>query len=180
MKDILSPSELEHLSQVIAEAEKKTSGELRLIIVRQSSRLGHALPLLWLSLVALGLIVLWEERHLLPPVAAAWAVPALLIISALVSWPLSRWSTLRRWLTPVADLRGSVWARAELEFHREGLGGTKGSTGILLFLSLLEHQAVVLADKGIASRLDPSTWDGVVRMILEGPKTGKWAKASEL
>ena len=48
-----------------------------------------------------------------------------------------------------------------------------------MFISLLEHQAVVLADKGIASRLEANIWNEVVATMLEGPRTGHWADCIE-
>ena len=46
MKKILTPSELEQLAGVIAEQEKKTDGEIRLVIIGRSVRGGHELLLL--------------------------------------------------------------------------------------------------------------------------------------
>ncbi len=73
-----------------------------------------------------------------------------------------------------------VWKRAQLEFHDEGLDGTRARTGILIMLSLMEHQAVVLADKAIASKLDAGVWKDVIQVVLSGARGGQWrAKIEE-
>jgi putative membrane protein len=86
---------------------------------------------------------------------------------------------VQRWLTAAEDLKHQVWARAEVEFNREIAGRTRSNTGILLFLSRMERQAVVLADKGIASKLPPETWSKVVGLIVDGARTSQWAAKFE-
>lgn len=177
-KMILSEKELEHLSDVIGEAESHTSGEIRLMIVKRSFPLGHILPTVWLVLVCLGLMVLWFMRDHLQE-APWWLLPSLLVGSSLAAWPLARLQQVQRFFVNPLDMRQAVWMRAELEFHREGLSHTQGNTGILLFLSLLERHAVVLADRGISARLEANTWDGVVSLIQAGAKSGHWKERLE-
>lgn len=180
-KNILSKSELDDLANAITEAEKKTSGEMRLMIVKRSAHAGYVLPAVFLVLVSLSLLAAWYLRQL-PGLEAGlillddpwWFIPAVLVMCALVALGLSRVEAIQRVFIPPLDQHRAVMTRAELEFYREGLNHTKGATGILLFLSLFEHEAVVLADRSIASKLKPDTWDEVVALILEGPKTGHW------
>jgi putative membrane protein len=51
------------------------------------------------------------------------------------------------------------------EFHRLMLRETRGRTGVLLLVSLLERRVVVLADEGIDSRVKEGTWEGVQQAI---------------
>lgn len=171
-KTPLSERELKHLEGVIGELERKTSGEIRLIIVGRS--MPPSVKILSGTMV-LALILLFIERHLF----LAWVpdlvlLAATLVVSFVIGILLSRIPAVVRNLSSPFKLRHHALMRAELEFYREGLGETKDRTGILLFLSLLEHQAVVLADKGIAGRLKPDIWNEVVATMLEGPKTGQW------
>lgn len=178
---ILSQTESDELAAIIGEAEKSTSGEIRLMIVGRSTARPPVLALLWLALSVVLLALLWWQRHAvwlhtLPVLSDEpwWLVPIALALAALVAWPLSCLSTLERLMLAPAEVERAVWWRAELEFHREGLGETRGATGILLFLSLLERKAVVLADRAIASQLPPATWNEVVAIILQGGRTGQW------
>ena len=165
--DLLSADDLAHLTAVIGEAERTTSGEIKLIIARRSTRATHVAPTLWLTLTSVALLALWLERERFID-APFWLMPAVLIGSAVVAGVLARVPYVQRWLTPKHERRVAANLRAELEFHREGLSLTKDRTGILLFLSLLEREAVVLADRGIAARVDAGTWRGVLDLILAG------------
>lgn len=179
LKVPLTKEELRHLSSVISELEKKTTGEIRLMIVRSSSAQGHLRYLLWFLYSTMALLTLWLERHLLIWVADWWLVPAVILVTFLLARFTEGVPFLARAFSSDEDLRRQTLLRAEAEFHREGLGATQGQTGILLFISMLEHQAVVLADKGIAAKLNPSVWQDVIATLLEGPKTGRWAERLE-
>jgi putative membrane protein len=45
---------------------------------------------------------------------------------------------------------------------------TRDRTGILIFLSLLEHKVRVLGDSGINAKVQQSDWDGVTQLIVSG------------
>jgi uncharacterized membrane protein len=50
---------------------------------------------------------------------------------------------------------------AENEFFRLGMNKTRYKTGILIFLLLGERQFLILADKGINEKVEPSTWNKI-------------------
>ena len=75
-----------------------------------------------------------------------------------------------RFLVPTREQILRVDHRAELEFYRSRIQQTSGHTGILLFVSLAERRAVVLADKGISHKLPQETWDDVLKILLNGFK----------
>lgn len=174
---LLTKEELDRLSLVIAEAEKTTSGELKLVIARRSLPHSKLAPLLWLGLSLLSMIVLWfEQGRLSFAPTQIYLVPGLLLLSAIIAWPLSMWPTFERLFVSPREMSMASHVRAELEFHREGLSQTVDRTGILLFLSVFDRQAIVLADKGIAQRLPESTWNKVVETMLRGAQTKSWEK----
>ncbi len=172
---ILSEQDLKKLANVIGEVEEKTCGQIRLMIVKRSTVTGHVHLLLWSLLVSLTFLLLWSTRHDLFLWDRWWLWPLLILIEFFISALLSRSQNLQRLFTSYRDLHHQVWARAELEFHRQGLDRTRSHTGVLLFVSLMERQALVLADKSIADKLPPHTWDQVVKIILQGAKNGLWA-----
>lgn len=178
-KSPLSPNELDHLAKVIAEVERKTSGELRLMLVSRSSLTNHVFPLLTFIFCTLGLLELWYSRHYFLIEPRPWITLAIILGSTALAFILSRFNWVQRRMTWPADLDHQVAARAELEFHREGLGATTGKTGILIFISLMEHEAVVLGDKAIAAKLDNKVWSQVVATVLEGARTKKWCPKLE-
>jgi putative membrane protein len=100
-----------------------------------------------------------------PPV---WTPLLDLAVAALAGGLLGRWAPLLRALTPARDLDHAVHLAAEAAFYRLGLRKTRESTGILLYVSLAERRAVVLADDGIAAKVPAETWDEVCGLLLAG------------
>ncbi len=78
-----------------------------------------------------------------------------------------------RALIPEARRAERARLAAGLAFFELGLTSTRDRTGILLYVSLLEHQVVVLADRGIDEPVEPGTWDAVVERILDGIRSGR-------
>ena len=179
MKKVLTQSELNRLTQVVGEVERSTSGELRLMIVGRSTPIGHVFPLATFALMSLSLVALWSMRYEMVLDFKWYLAPMILACSVLAGWLLARLTFVQRWLTSDEDMTSEVWRRAEIEFHHEGLDGTTGATGVLIFVSLMEHQAVVLADKAIAVKLPREVWSDVVQLVIEGARTGKWASKLE-
>jgi len=155
----------------IAEAESHTSGEIVPILVRRSSTVGHV-PMLSFTLL---LLCVWLGD--LPFRLDAWlggphwlSLGLAWLLAGGMAVVLSRFDAVQRALTPRLDQAQQVGMRAEVEFYEHGIGQTEGSTGILLFVSLMEHRAVVLADRAIAEKLGADVWQEVVDLLIEGVK----------
>lgn len=182
----LTQTQLDHLAKVIGEMEVKTSGEIRLLVVHSSAVTGHVFPLLWCTL-SLFLFLVLHLSHLdllllelhASYFSTPWLLSYVLLGSLILAKALSGVDGIRRWFTSTADLERQVWARAEVEFHRERMNRTRAGTGILLMLSMMEHQAVVLADHGIAGKIPQSTWDEVIQKVLEGARNRRLAEKLE-
>jgi putative membrane protein len=168
----LTDAQIKQVSTAVAEAEKRTSGEIVPMIVKRSSMVGHVplqLVLFWLILV----LVLHVTLHTL--IYNIFSLPMFLtvgVIGAVAFWFLGRCEFLQRLLVPPRDQHFSVLARAQLEFTAQKIQNTVDHTGILIFVSLMERQCVVLADEGIASKLKPETWKSVVDQVIDGVKNG--------
>lgn len=186
---LLSRDELDRLSLAIAEAEKKTSGEIKLMIVKNSSKfpdLFRTLTLIFLALILFLEYWYWPElifggygftRY--GRGGAPFVVLAFLLSLGLAAI-FQRFDFVKRALTRPSVLAQWVWLRAELEFHREGMGKTADRTGILILLSLFERRAVVLADKAINEKLEKDVWQEVVDSVVDGVKKGQLADNLEL
>lgn len=171
---ILSEQDKTHLANVIAKWELKTSGEIRLMIVSRSAVTSHVPLLLWAMLLVTTFLFHEAFRATLAPYEHPWQWPIVLVVEFVLAIWVGRSESVQRRLTAQHDLTHQVWTRAEVEFHREGLTKTVDHTGVLLFLSLMERKAIVLADRGIASKVAPGTWDNVVATIVNGARTGQW------
>lgn len=154
------------ITQAIHACETDTDGEIVPVIVHRSVMTGHVgtICVLVLWLIAIGTVAVFElHQHW-------WEIGTVLVLLALIGWYCGNLDGLIRLLTPKADLERMVWQRAQAEFFAQGIGRTERATGILIFLSMAEHRAVVLADHSIAAKYPPETWQQVVDLIISGLK----------
>jgi putative membrane protein len=165
----------ERIEKAIASAESQTSGEIVPVLVRRSSTVGHvpilAMALLMLSAFMLDLPILLSQWGGSEPI---W-IGVLLLAAAALGYGLSRFDAVDRLLTPRPDQMRQVDMRAQIEFYELGLSQTEARTGVLLLVSLMEHRAVVLADRGISEKLDATAWQEVVDLMIDGVKGGDLA-----
>lgn len=165
----------DRIETAIAEAENSTSGEIVPLLVRRASTVGHV-PILTFAFLMLAALVFDLPGLLGEAIGNHWLATGLCwAIAAALGFGASRFDFVDRILTPRPDQVHQVDLRAELEFYELGLSATDARTGVLLMVSLMEHRAVVLADKGISEKLDPATWQEVVDLMIEGVKAGDLA-----
>ena len=187
---LLKPSDHERISAAISAVESKTSGEVFGIVARQSADYWET-PLAWAAGAALvapavammaglrpamvtDLLGDWTVAHVASvdvAVTQALAVyamvqAALFVLVALIA----SIRPIRLLLTPKALKRERVHRRAEEQFAAQGLHNTTDRMGVLIFASLAERQAVVIADKGVAAKVGPEAWEGVVNALIAGMK----------
>ncbi len=164
----MRPDSNARIEAAVRAAERTTSGEIIPLVVRASAATGHVGILAGLILLFLYL-ALGLEHYVaqLPGPTLMWEL-SLYMIALIAGQGLGRTRLVQSLLTTPADKEAQVMARAQLAFHKAGLENTLGSTGVLLFLSLMERQAVVLADKAIAARLPPETWSEVANLLISG------------
>jgi putative membrane protein len=115
-----------------------------------------------------------QQQQLLPISIMFWVVLDLVLLLALACIA-GRIQAVQRWLTTAGDRALQAGMRAEVEFYEHGLQHTAGGTGILLFVSLMERRAVVLADKSISDLLPAETWNEVIELLLSGLRKGDLA-----
>jgi putative membrane protein len=171
----LTKAQVAQMESAVAAAEKTTSGEIVPVIVRRCADIKP--PATLISLVSVLLFTLCAEVWMASWFAFqdVWVIVLGMIIAFAIGRFLANGFLARRlWIKP-HDARSLANLRAEVEFYRAGIGATKDSTGILLFIAIEERQAVVLADKGISTILPPDTWDGVLKLMLDGFRSGDFA-----
>jgi putative membrane protein len=80
---------------------------------------------------------------------------------------------LRMALTPGTTKSRRVRRRA-IELFRTGCElKTRGRTGVLLYLSLLERRAEIVADEAIATQVEPEAWGEAMAALLDEVKAGR-------
>jgi len=92
---------------------------------------------------------------------------AFFLAIVILSWP-----RLRMALVPRAVRRARAHRGAIEQFFLRGLANTTNRCGVLIFASMEEHYARVVADQGIAAKVPQSDWqetvDALVRHMREG------------
>jgi putative membrane protein len=104
------------------------------------------------------------------PLALA-ELPLLQLAAGLAGAAVSLWGPVERLLAGRRALDEAVRARAARAFHEHGLQRTEEGTGVLVFASLFEHEAVVLGDHGIHARMGDD-WHQAVAALVAGMRAG--------
>jgi putative membrane protein len=165
--ELISASEQSDIHNAIRAAESKTSAEIVPMIVRSSMGCGHVFPIVFLLMtVPVGFLIPIIPFDLFYPVPP-WATTSLLVlISLILSFFLSKLDSVFRLVSSDRDEQIAVERRALAEFYNAQMSKTIAKTGILIFLSLRERRAVVLADESIASKFPPETWDQLLTELV--------------
>jgi putative membrane protein len=187
-----TPEEHARASQAIAEAERKSDGEI-VTVVTGSSDAYNDVALHW-AVAALVAVLAWAAampswllslRELL--LGGAWSVePSLgailffLMVLAVATFTavllLLKLMPLRLALTPGATKQRRVRRRAIALFRAAAERRTVGRTGVLIYLSLAEHRAELVADEAIVKVTTPDTWGEAMAALVSELKAGRPAE----
>ena len=67
-------------------------------------------------------------------------------------------------------MQAEVESRAAEVFQKFRIRKTKGSTGILIYVSLYEHMVRILGDDAISKKLKQEDWQSICDIIINGCK----------
>ena len=183
----ITEADHEAVTRAVAEAELTTSGEIVTVVARSSDgytdvALSIAAFLAFTKLVALaffpdltlGIIdtltggwnTEWTPSGLFG-LASGIGIATFLIVYALLLIPAVRFA-----LIPgrVKTLR--VEDAAIRHFKVGAERRTHGRTGVLIYVSLQEHRAQIVADEAIAAKVDPEVWGAAMVDMLREIKAG--------
>lgn len=159
----VTQQDLERITAAVAAAEKAASGEIVCVLARASSHYGHA-PFLWAAALALALpgVLLaftdWPAQHVyLAQIGLFFAAALLLSIPA-----------LRHALVPRAAKRARAHRAALEQFFARRVSRTQQHNGILIYVSLAERYARIIADDGISAKVDQQDWQAAVDRLVAG------------
>jgi putative membrane protein len=174
--DLLDAEARARLESAVAEAERATGGEIVVAVVRACDEYASAAWALGASFAALALLALGLFAPPLPWVAYLAAQAAALA----AGHALARLGGVRRLLLPAERVEREVAERAARCFAEQGLTRTRGRSGILIFVTILERRVVVLADAGVDCALAPGeSWQAVVDLVVDGLHRGAAAQGLE-
>ena len=136
------------VERAVRDAERGTSAELVVVVAARSGTYRDVAFLAGAIAAALVLFVALFARRVFPPVAVAVEIP---IVFALVAWLVNRLPSLLRVLVTEARLQRQVERAAAWWFVDQAVHGTRGRSGVLVYVSSLEERAVIVADLGLAA-----------------------------
>ncbi len=169
--------EHERLAQAIRAAEAGTTGEIVCVVARQSDSYffpAATIALSFLLLASLGVALVAEHFWiaLRPPLF----VTAELLGAAALLLLLKILPGLRLALTPHSIRFKAARNQARQQFLARNIHLTTARTGVLLFVSLAERYAEVVADSGIHQRVSSETWEEIVAGITRRAAAGQLAE----
>jgi putative membrane protein len=184
----LSETDRAKVSAAIAAAEAKSSGEI-VAVATPISDAYHDVGLHW-ALVPLFAVLAWAAWR---PTALVWwynflfggwqpdptlseLLTLLMFFAALkftVALLILKWMPLRLALTPAATKHRRVRRRAVAIFQAAAAGRTTGRTGVLIYLSLAERRAEIVADEAIHKLTDEHTWGEAMTALIADVREGR-------
>ena len=176
------------VSAAIAAAEANSNGEIVAVATPLSDPY-HDVALHW-ALVPLFAVLAWAAWR---PTALVWwydflfggwqpdptlgqLFTLLMVFAALkftVALLILKWMPLRLALTPGATKHRRVRRRAVTVFRAAAEKRTVGRTGILIYLSMGERRAEIVADEAILKVTDDHTWGEAMAALLEHVREGR-------
>jgi putative membrane protein len=184
----LTQADHEKVSKAIAAAEATTDGEI-VAVVSPLSDSYHDVALHWA--VAMMILVLawaawrpdwlqwwfgqflggWRPEPTLSELLTFLMVLAVLKFTAVLL--ILKWMPLRLALTPAATKHRRVRRRAVDLFKAAAERRTENRAGILIYLSMGEHRAEIVADRAITDVPAPETWGEAMASLIADVRDGR-------
>lgn len=187
---MLSEADHNRISAAVSAAEGGTAGEIVTIVTDRSDGYWDV-ALAWSALIAATALLALSLAPafylgLIDRLSGAWAnewtpgeIFALALGVATLKFlgmlALQLWQPLKFWLIPRPVKARRVLARAITCFKVGAERRTHGRTGILIYLSMREHRAELVADAAIASIVSPEVWGEAMAAMLVEIKAGRLA-----
>ncbi len=167
---MISQADHARVAEAIRAAEAKTSGEIFCIIARQSSDY-RLVPLAWAALIALATPapLIYLTRW---PAALIYLAQLVVFVAAALALSLP---AIRFQLVPRRAKRDRAHAEALRQFFAQGLHHTANRTGVLIFASVAERYAEIVADEGINAKVAGEVWDKAIAALIDGIRQGRAA-----
>ena len=176
----LTEVHLQEIESAIANAETKTNGEIACAITSASHNYSF-----WELLFALGIgsvvaIILTTCSPFLVQTLEkifwgdipSWILTGFIAITTLITisiaFLVANIPCIDRLFTPKSYRDFAVYRRAMRHFVESGVYDTKEQSGILIFVSLLEREVKIIADRGINQKVPQEKWDGIASKLAQG------------
>ena len=171
---LFSTADHDTIKHAIVDAEKHTSGEIIPVIASASGRYDRAEDIFGLIFslicVATGWCLFHNETS-----STSWSSFSFDLTSILLTVLLGFISgvllthffpVLRLPFIPDSEVEAEVDRAAAAAFQQNRLRNTKDSTGILIYISLYEHQVRIMGDDAISAKLSQADWSRICDSIV--------------
>ena len=176
------------VSAAIAEAEASSDGEI-IAVATELSDPYHDLALHWAVLALIATLAVfaaapatlqywfgllfggWRPEPTLGELLTLVLVLSVAKFTAVLL--ILKWMPLRLALTPRATKQRRVRRRAISIFKAGAERRTVGRTGVLIYLSMAEHRAEIVADEAIVKVTDASVWGEAMTALVADVKAGR-------
>lgn len=177
--DLFNEQQRKRVEQAVVEAEAQTSCEIVPVVASASGRYDRPEDMIGLWLAVIAAISIWLTLPRPTNESGDWAGMPLyvgvlaMVASVLVAFIVgavagSRIGWLRRLFTPRQQMLEEVSSRAREIFFDNRIHHTSGATGLLIYVSLFEHLAVVLGDQEILDKLGQPFLDRLCKQLTAG------------
>jgi putative membrane protein len=166
----LSQADHQAISAAIAKAEANTCGQIVCVLAHASSDYAYV-PILWTSVLAL--LVPWPLIYF-----TLWSAQQIFLVQIavfLIAGFIAMWTPLRFLLVPRPVLRARAHQAALEQFVVRRIANTTDRCGVLIFVSLAERYARIVADEGIAQKVQTSEWQGAIDALTGHMRDGSIA-----
>ena len=164
----LTRQDHEAISAAIRDAEKRTCGQIVCVLAHASSDYGYV-PILGASVLAL--ILPWPLIYFTP-----WSVQKIFFLQLLlflVAGLVFSYMPIRFALVPAAVRRARAHQAALEQFFVRRISHTRNRCGILIFVSAAEHYARIIADEGIAAKVQQAEWQAAIDTLIGHIRDGR-------
>lgn len=184
----LTAQDRDNISAAVHAAEQLSAGEIVTIMTERSDSYADV-ALAWAALTAFtALTVLSLFPHFYLPLVDRvmghwgheWTPRAVLVLAAMVAMAkflgmlvLQLWAPLKWLLVPRHIKAARVRGRAITCFKVGAERRTSGRTGVLIYVSLAERRAEIVADSAIAAKVSTEVWGHAMAALLAGMRAGR-------
>lgn len=172
---MLNSRDRDAIAEAVREAERRTSGEIVVVIDRAAGSY-LAVPVV-LALTA-ALFVPWPLLAL--TMTSAPRIFLLQLIAAALLLAVLLWYGRGGRFVPGFVKRRHAHETALREFTARGLTLTRGRTGVLLYVAVQERYAEIVADAGIDGKVDEASWKGIIEPLLSAAREDRLREGLEL
>ena len=168
---MMSDDDHKLVSKAIRAAEKHTDGEIYAVIARRSD--DYFAPAAFaVSLAAIlgAFIVALALHHFWIAVDARAFMTAFLFAYLAALAVLILFPQVCQRLVPRNTLASRAHQNAVAQFLARNIHITKARTGVLLFVSVDERYAEVIADDAVNAHVGQADWDAIVSMLIQAAR----------